>query len=122
MTGISGGEGNRHIIRSEDGQAAVWVGVVDDLWNLGKAVGHGGPWKDSAAKANVASDPYLMTGSIVFRTNLAGRRKMPAACRRESHVCCYARPGAMSKMPAACRRESHVRCDVGSSVGGPLPI
>ncbi len=66
MTGlIPGNENggvNRHIIRSSDGCAAVWVGVVDDLWRLGKSVGHGGPWKDSTVKADAPSDPYLMTG------------------------------------------------------------
>jgi hypothetical protein len=51
-----------HIIRSEDGKAAVWVGVVDDLWQFGKARGEGGPWKDTTVKAGEASDPFLMTG------------------------------------------------------------
>ena len=53
---------NRHVIRSPDGRAAVWVGAVDDLWGLGKPVGEGGPWKDSAIAAGQPSDPYLMTG------------------------------------------------------------
>ena len=51
-----------HIIRSSDGRAAVWVGAVDDLWAFGKPVGVGGPWKDTAVAAGVASDPYLLTG------------------------------------------------------------
>lgn len=51
-----------HIIRSKDGKAAVWAGVVDDLWNSGKARGVGGPWKDTLVKAGEPSDPYLMTG------------------------------------------------------------
>ncbi len=53
---------NTHIVRSTDGKAAVWLGVVDDLWSLGKPVGVGGPWKDSAVQPGVASDPYLLTG------------------------------------------------------------
>ncbi len=53
---------NRHIIRSDDGQAAVWVGAIDDLWKLGKPRGHGGPWKNSVVVAGQPSDPYLMTG------------------------------------------------------------
>lgn len=53
---------NPHIIRSDDGRTALWVGVVDDLWQMGKARGTGGPWKDSAVQAGVPSDPYLMTG------------------------------------------------------------
>jgi hypothetical protein len=54
--------GNRHVVRSDDGKAAVWAGVVDDLWKFGKVRGVGGPWKDSLVKANAPSDPYLMNG------------------------------------------------------------
>jgi hypothetical protein len=53
---------NPHIIRSDDGQCALWAGTVDDLWQFGKPRGVGGPWKDTAVKANEPSDPYLMTG------------------------------------------------------------
>ena len=53
---------NDHVIVSEDGQAAVWVGVIDDLWALGKPRGVGGPWKDTTVKAGAASEAYLMTG------------------------------------------------------------
>ncbi len=51
-----------HLVRSEDGKCALWVGVVDDLWQLGKPRGSGGPWKDTAVDVGVPSDPYLMTG------------------------------------------------------------
>lgn len=62
MTGINpkAASGNEHIIVSEDGKAAVWVGAIDDLWNLGKPTGKGGPWKNTAVEAGVASDPYLI--------------------------------------------------------------
>ena len=62
MTGITPeeGKGNPHIIVSEDGKAAVWAGVIDDLWKLGKPTGKGGPWVESDVKAKVASDPYLI--------------------------------------------------------------
>ena len=53
---------NRHLIRSADGQAAVWVGAADDLWKLGKPRGQGGPWLKTAVAAGKPSDPYLMTG------------------------------------------------------------
>ncbi len=56
-----GAKNDAHIIRSDDGQAAVWVGAADDLWKLGKPRGFGGPWLDSTVTAGVASDPYLMT-------------------------------------------------------------
>lgn len=64
LTGVNpkAGVGNRHIIRSDDGQAAVWVGAADDLWKLGKPRGHGGPWLKTAVEAGKPSDPYLMTG------------------------------------------------------------
>lgn len=63
LTGVvnGAGESNPHIIRSQDGKAAVWVGAIDDIWKLGKPRGQGGPWKDTPVKAGVASDPYLMT-------------------------------------------------------------
>ncbi len=62
LTGIVPEEGKRnpHIIVSEDGKAAVWVGVIDDLWKLGKPTGKGGPWVESEVKAKIASDPYLI--------------------------------------------------------------
>ncbi len=49
-----------HIVKSDDGKAAVWLGVIDDLWEMGKPIGHGGPWKNSAVKSNEPSDPYLI--------------------------------------------------------------
>lgn len=64
MTGLEarGADENRHVIRSADGQAAVWVGAVDDLWRFGKPVGEGGPWFETTVRAGAASEPYLMTG------------------------------------------------------------
>ena len=63
MTGISvSATDSAHIIRSNDGNAAVWVGAVDDLWQLGKPGGVGGPWSNSSVKAHEPSDPYLMAG------------------------------------------------------------
>ncbi|MCC5939329.1 MAG: hypothetical protein JJU34_18765 [Lunatimonas sp.] len=50
---------NPHIVVSDDKKLALWAGVIDDLWKLGKPVGKGGPWKDSAVRANEPSDPYL---------------------------------------------------------------
>ena len=47
---------------SDDGKVSLWVGAADDLWDFGKPVGVGGPWYKTAAKAGVASDPYLLAG------------------------------------------------------------
>lgn len=62
MTGISNEDAgnNSRIIRSEDGTVAVWAGVIDDLWKLGKPVGCGGPWVDAKVRAGEVSDPYLI--------------------------------------------------------------
>jgi hypothetical protein len=62
LTGIDPkeGAGNSHIIVSDDGQAAVWAGDIDDLWALGKPVGTGGPWSNDEVQAGAYSDPYLI--------------------------------------------------------------
>lgn len=61
ITGVAqNAKESEHIVRSKDGQAAVWVGVIDDLWEMGKPTGHGGPWKNSKVKAGIPSDPYLI--------------------------------------------------------------
>jgi hypothetical protein len=66
---------NRHIIRSEDGKAALWAGVIDDVWKLGKPRGQGGPWNNTHVKNGAVSDPYLMTGydrkSMTLRSDVA---------------------------------------------------
>ncbi|MDZ4401996.1 hypothetical protein [Prosthecobacter sp.] len=51
---------SEHILRSDDGKAALWAGAIDDLWKLGKPRGEGGPWKNTKVKASQKSDPYLM--------------------------------------------------------------
>lgn len=61
LTGIEEGKSNSdRILRSEDGAASVWAGTIDDLWEFGKPVGEGGPWKDSQVKRGTPSDPYLI--------------------------------------------------------------
>ena len=63
MSGISANapSNNPHLIRSEDGKAALWAGTIDDVWKLGKPRGFGGPWKNSAVKAGQPSEIFLMT-------------------------------------------------------------
>ncbi len=43
-------------------QSGLWLGKTDDLWSFGKPAGWGGPWWETPVKANVPSDPFLMTG------------------------------------------------------------
>ena len=64
LSGVSpeAAKDDRHVIRSDDGKAAVWVGAADALWQLGKPRGHGGPWLNTAVQKGAPSDPYLMTG------------------------------------------------------------
>lgn len=61
MSGIKpDAKASDHILRSDDGKAALWAGAIDDLWKLGKPRGEGGPWKVTKVKAGQKSDPYLM--------------------------------------------------------------
>ena len=80
LSGVSpeAGKDDRHIIRSEDGRAAVWVGAADDLWKLGKPRGHGGPWLNTAVQKGAPSDPYLMTGYDKKSLKLTNHGREPA--------------------------------------------
>lgn len=61
MSGIKpDAKAGEHILRSDDGKAALWAGAIDDLWKLGKPRGEGGPWKNTKVKAGEKSDPYLL--------------------------------------------------------------
>ena len=77
LTGVDPGVDNPRIIKSADGKGAVWAGVVDDLWQLGRPAGVGGPWKDSKVEVSTPSDPYLMYG-YTGKKNLYLIAKEPA--------------------------------------------
>ncbi|MDR0394148.1 MAG: hypothetical protein LBH77_03210 [Tannerella sp.] len=85
LTGITPeeGKGNPHIIVSDDKQAAVWAGVIDDLWKLGKPVGQGGPWKDTVVKKGEASDPYLIAFYDKKELNLSHHSKQKVIFKAE---------------------------------------
>lgn len=51
-----------HFVVDPNSRRGVWLGDIDDLWKLGKPIGHGGPWLNSSVKSGEASDPYLMAG------------------------------------------------------------
>jgi hypothetical protein len=53
---------NERLVRTPDRSGALWLGVSDELWELGKSRGVGGPWLDSSVRAGAPSDPYLMIG------------------------------------------------------------
>ena len=86
MTGITANKdaGNPHVIRSEDGKAALWAGAIDDIWKMGKPRGEGGPWKDTAVKTGEASDPYLMTG--FDKKSLTLKSSVPATITAEVDI------------------------------------
>ena len=86
MTGTTNGIDNPHIIRSEDGQCSLWVGAVDDLWKFGKAIGNGGPWKDTSVQAGQISDPYLMTGYDVKTLLLSHNNKSVVTMKIEVDI------------------------------------
>lgn len=66
LSGINLGQAidadNPHVIISDDKQAALWVGAVDDLWKLGKPKGEATLWDSGEIKANSKSDPLLFNG------------------------------------------------------------
>ncbi len=86
MTGIAEDATHSHIIRFNDGKAAVWVGAIDDVWQLGKPRGIGGPWKDTRVEANAPSDPYLMTGFDAKTLSLSHRSKQTVTIRLELDI------------------------------------
>jgi len=43
-------------------QSGLWFGNIDELWQMGKPAGWGGPWWDTPVRAGEPSDPFLMTG------------------------------------------------------------
>lgn len=75
--------GNEHIILSDDGKAAVWVGVIDDLWKLGKPVGKGGHWTDTEVTAGIPSDPYLIGFYDQKELSLSHKAKTPVKVKVE---------------------------------------
>lgn len=75
-----------HVVTSEDGKCALWVGVIDDLWKLGKPRGVGGPWRDTTVRQDEPSDPYLMTGYDHKRVRLSHSAAAPVTLRLEVDV------------------------------------
>lgn len=77
MTGMdtTNCKNNKHIFLSADKKAAVWAGVIDDLWKLGKPIGKGGPWVDARVAAQERSNPFLFTGYDKRSVRLSHRSK-----------------------------------------------
>ena len=64
-------------------QAGLWFGKTDDLWQLGKPQGWGGPYWDTPVREGEPSDPYLMTGFDAKSLHLSVGEGKSAAFRIE---------------------------------------
>jgi hypothetical protein len=84
LSGIADDAKGDRIIRSDDGKCALWVGAVDDLWSFGKPRGVGGPWLETAVKANTPSDAYLATGYDQKRLTLSHSSKAAVSFKVEA--------------------------------------
>ena len=63
LTGVrNDATATNHVYRTDAGDAALWLGEIDDVWRMGEPRGVGGPWKDMAVTAGTPSDAYLMYG------------------------------------------------------------
>lgn len=93
---------NRHILRSEDGLAALWVGAIDDLWKFGAPQGTGGPWKETAVEADKPSEPYLMNGFEEKSLTVSHNHDQPVEIRVEIDIDASGRfvPYQTLKVPA----------------------
>jgi hypothetical protein len=86
LSGLNTDASGSHVVRSEDGKLALWLGAIDDLWKMGKPRGNGGPWKNNEVKAGVPSDPYLMTGYDHKSLELSHRLNGPVTFRLEADI------------------------------------
>jgi hypothetical protein len=84
LSGIADNAKGAHIIRSDDGKCALWVGAVDDLWAFGKPRGTLGAWRDTAVRAGVPSDACLATGYDRKRLTLSHAGSEPVTFRVEA--------------------------------------
>ena len=76
------------IVRSEDGECALWLGAIDELWRFGKPVGRGHVWRESAVKANEPSDPILATGFDRKRVVITNHSDAPVTVALQADATC----------------------------------
>lgn len=87
ISGVRPDAAGAHIVRSDDLRAALWVGAIDDLWDLGRPRGRGGPWSGTAVRAGERSDPYLMTGYGDKTCRLSHDLDRPVEFTMEADLC-----------------------------------
>lgn len=90
------------IVRSEDGECALWLGAIDDLWKFGKPTGRGFVWRESDVEANAPSDPILATGFDRKRVELTNHSARPVVVTLEADATCNGdwRPFRQIEVPA----------------------
>ena len=85
LTGVGRSGGKRKPMStsflSEDEELAVWAGVIDDLWKLGKPVGKGGPWANTAVEGRRTllipiCLPFMTKGNWNF--SMTAVKKLPS--------------------------------------------
>ncbi len=86
ISGVTDDAKGEHIVRSDDGKAALWLGAMDDLWKLGKPRGTGGPWRDTSVKAGEPSDAYLASGYDRKRATFSHNSHEAVAFRVEADI------------------------------------
>ncbi|MBN2584052.1 MAG: hypothetical protein JXL80_13385 [Planctomycetes bacterium] len=55
----AGAESDAHHVAADG--VGLWLGKTDDLWQLGRPTGEGGPWLRTPVEAGQLSEPFLMT-------------------------------------------------------------
>ena len=86
LSGLTDDARGEHVVRSDDGRCALWVGTVDDLWTLGKPRGTLGIWRATPVQADVPSDPCLATGYDRKQLTLTHTSTAPVTFRVEADV------------------------------------
>lgn len=88
MSGLDpGAASGQHIVRSEDGRAALWVGAIEDLYSLPAPRGIGGPWNSTKVKTAAPSDPYLATGYGKRNYAFSHDQDHPVVFTLEADIC-----------------------------------
>ena len=62
LTAATGAKPGAHVVTSTDGNAAVWLGVVDDIWKLGRPIGKAMTGLNNRNAGSWTSDPILANG------------------------------------------------------------
>jgi hypothetical protein len=86
MSGVRADATGEHLVHSDDGKCALWLGSIDDLWQLGKPRGLGGPWKNTPIKSGQSSDAYLMSGYDHKQLKLSHDSAAPVSFRVEVDI------------------------------------